>query len=188
MRSNSPASRIGIRASGRRCGRANDRRHTPRVVSTFTIRRPIIEASPLLHGQIACHVGHPSLDGQAAVVSVIPRIRQRITTLLHSDERGCLGTIAPRLLQLQLLAQEYPPPLEITVMLSPAGFGSMNPYNTGKNLPPLSLKKWPSNPCIDGLSSTFNFPRSRTFSSTSSSVPSPTSPYPSSPVRPLPQG
>lgn len=70
---------------------------------------------------------HSSLDGQAAVVS---RVCQRITTVLHSDERGRLGTIAPHLLQLQLLAQEYPPPLEITIMSSPAG---MNPYNTAPN-------------------------------------------------------
>jgi hypothetical protein len=76
-------------------------------------------------------------------------------------------------------------------MSNPTGFGGISPYNTGKNIPPLPngfLKKRPSNLRIDGLSSTFHFPGSCTFSSTSSSVPSPTSPSPSSlasPVRPL---
>ena len=69
-------------------------------------------------------------------------------------------------------------------MSSPAGFGSIRSYNTEKSLPPLPnslLKKRPSNQNL----SSFNFPRVRTFSSTSSSVPSPTSPSSASPVRPL---
>jgi len=73
-------------------------------------------------------------------------------------------------------------------MSTPAGFGSTRSYNTEKSLPPIPynlLKKRPSNSRIDTLSSSFSFPRARTFSATSSSVPSPTSPSSASPVRPL---
>lgn len=96
------------------------------------------------------------------------------------NDRTSSSTASTLSTGLPITPRDYDP-----TMSSPAGFG-LKPYNIEKSLPPLpngGLKKRPSNSRLGNISSDYNFPRARTFSSTSSSVPSPSPTSPS--VRPL---